>query len=116
MKAVAIFLGASICLGTICELPAKDIRTPGNPNEHRSITSKGKKHGEFLMIGRGAKKSILLSNNIFYRPAHDHDAKHTLDWQIRDPIRVLKTKKKKNFILLNQRTGETMKGKILNWS
>lgn len=90
------------------------LRTPGEP-ERISITGRGRKTGQFSMQGRGAKKSILLSNNIFYKPSHDHDADHTNDWQIGDQIRVLKTKKKKTYILVNQRTGETMKGTILHW-
>lgn len=93
---------------------SSSIRTPDMP-DRISVTSQGRKTGQFSMQGRGAKKSILLTNNIFYKPSHDHDAKHTEDWQIGDQIRVLKTKKKKTFILVNQRTGETMKGTILNW-
>ena len=112
MKVLIFVLSLSLTTGVF----AKSIRTPGGKKSSKSVTSRGKKHGEFLMIGRGAKNSILLSNNIFYKPSHDHDAKHTKDWELKDPIRVLKTKDDKHFILLNQRTGETMKGTILKWS
>ncbi len=108
-------LGA-VCVSSVAGLQAKDIRTPGGEKSSISATSTGKKHGDFVMLGRGAKKSIILSNNIFYEPAHDHDAKITEDWQPQHSIRVLKTKDKKRFILLNLSTGKSMKAKILHWS
>lgn len=111
MHILTLVIPALLCC-TLVE--AKDIRTPGDPSSH-SVDSRKKKHGDFLMLGTGKNNSILLSNNIFYEPAHKHDEKNTLDWQVQDPIRVLKTKDEKNFILLNRRTGETMKAKILNW-
>ncbi|MBS0633871.1 MAG: hypothetical protein JSR37_00225 [Verrucomicrobia bacterium] len=117
MRVLTILLALATSFGVVearHSSSSTSIRTPGEL-ERISVTSQGRKTGQFAMQGRGGKKSILLTNNIFYKPSHDHDADHTADWQIGDVIRVLKTKDKKKFILVNQRTGETMKGTILNW-
>ncbi len=119
MKIITIILGALICFTPFFDISADRLRLrpQGSPNvRQHSITSTGKKTGQFLMQGRGAKDSILLSNNIFYQPCHDHDAEKTEDWNVGDPIRVLKTRDDDRFILVNNRTGESMKAKILHWS
>lgn len=115
MKTLTIFVGVCMCLGSFAGLSAKSIRTPGDPKSI-SATSQKKKHGDFIMIGTGKNDSVILGNNIFYQPAHKHDAKKTRNWQINDPIRVLKTKDDKRYILLNRRTGDSIKAKILHWS
>lgn len=123
MKAISIFLGMVLSLTCFIDLGAdlRDLRDPRDPVtpvkvRHKSASDHhGKKDGDFLMIGTGAKNSILLGNNYFYEPAHKHDEEKTQDWQINDPIRVLQTKDKNRFILVNRRTGESMKASILNW-
>lgn len=125
MKQLTLVLGLAI---TICSFSAdlsarrhsstSSIRTPGlrpKLESVKSIESRGRKTGLFTMQGRGGKKSILLSNNIFYRPSHDHDADNTNDWTVGQAIKVLKTKEKGTYILVNQVTGETMKGTIYHW-
>ena len=120
----SIILSMIVCLISFGNLEAKtcsssssssSVSRLGQPSSN-SPTSRGKKSGDYTMMGRGAKRSIILSNNLFYKPAHDHDYRKTRDWQINDSIRVLKTKNCKRFILINRRTGEAMKAKILNWS
>lgn len=115
MKILSIFVGVFVCLGSFVGLSAKSIRTPGDPKSSSDLDHK-KKHGDFIMIGTGKNDSIILGNNIFYEPAHKHDAKKARNWQVNDPIRVLKTKDDKRYILLNRRTGESIKTKILHWS
>lgn len=115
MRMLSIFVGVIVCLSSFVGLSARSIRTPGDPKSLSSSSHK-KKHGDFIMIGTGKNDSIILGNNIFYQPAHKHDVKKTRDWQVNDPIRVIKTKDDKRFILLNRRTGESMKAKILRWS
>ena len=124
MNFFVILLGVFVCLAPLYAMSASQIRLrlPGVPvkvhtSKTKSITSHGKKHGrEFRMLGRGAKKSIFLANNRFYEPAHEHDARLANDWQVNDLIRVLSTKDEERFILVNRRTGESLKAKILNWS
>ncbi|MCE5293348.1 MAG: hypothetical protein LLF94_01875 [Chlamydiales bacterium] len=124
MNIFGVFLGLLICLVSLGDLSADQIRLrrrtdPILPDveKTKSITSRGKKHGrEYRMLGRGAKKSIFLGNNRFYEPCHDHDAELANDWVVDDIIRVLKTSDESRFILVNRRTGESLKAKILNWS
>ena len=124
MNIFGVFLGLFVCLASLLDLSADQIRLRRRTDpivadleKTKSITSRGKKHGrEYRMLGRGAKKSIFLANNRFYEPAHEHDANLANDWQVDDIIRVLKTSDDKRFILVNRRTGESLKAKILNWS
>ena len=124
MNIFGILLGIFICMASLIDLTADQIRlrrrtdpVEVDTKKVPSITSRGKKHGrEYRMLGRGAKKSIFLGNNRFYEPCHEHDANLANDWQVDDIIRVLKTSDDKRFILVNRRTGESLKAKILNWS
>ncbi len=113
MKIVSIFLGLAICFTSL----QADIKGPGRRGDRRSsVTSSGKKHGrDFAMLGTGAKNSIVLSNNIFYEPAHDHDAKISNTWAQGNIIRVYGTDAKNRYLLLNLSTGQTIKAKILKW-
>ncbi len=122
MKLHSLLLLGLVCIGSsdlLAKSSTESIRTPGlRPDLDRlksESSRKVPKIGLFTMQGRGGKNSILLSNNIFYKPSHDHDADHTNDWTVGQAIRVLKTKEKGTYILVNQVTGETMKGTIYHW-
>lgn len=80
-----------------------------------SITHPGKKHGEFKMLALGAKNSVLLSNNRYYQPTREDDAKLIENWKIDDPIRVIKAKQDHRYFVANLRTGESFKARIFNW-
>ncbi len=124
MKRAALCLGAIVCISQLAGLSAREIRTPGDPSsvsstkapKVKSVDSRGKKHGDFLMLATGKHHSIILNNNVMYEPAHKHDAKVSQNWQQGNVIRVLRTSDKKRFILMNITTGQSMKAKILHWS
>jgi hypothetical protein len=124
MKLAALCVGLIVCVLQLTGISAREIRTPGDPSSASStkipkvlsVDSRGKKHGEFRMLGTGKHDCIILSNNIMYEPAHRHDAKVSENWQQGNIIRVLQTSDKKRFILLNLSTGQSMKAKILHWS
>ena len=118
MKASSLLLGLGLL---VC--PAKDIYADSSSSSssfeslQSTSASEGEVIGNFRMLGLGRKNSVVLSNNIYYRPTRKEGAKLVRSWQIDDEIRVLevKPKHKARYVLLNRRTGESIKTKIYKW-
>lgn len=111
MNALLMFVTVFLALGSYSHMSAY----PAS-NTSSSVSIKhGKKHGDFKMLGLGAKSSVLLSNNYFYVVTREKEAKLIRNWKLDDPIRVLKSKHDRRYTLTNLRTGESIKTKIFNW-
>jgi hypothetical protein len=113
MRLVYAFLLLALCFCQICELSASsgtswfNTSPGGRPDRNRKI-------GDFKMIGRSRKHSVDLSNNILYQPTNKGGRKKTKKWQLRDTVRLLRTETHGVYILINLRTGDTVKCTILN--
>lgn len=115
MKTVIMFFGAFLAFAPFVNIQA-DLTGPGLTTSHSvSVTRHGKKHGDFTMLGIGAKNSVYLSNNYYYAPTREKDVKLIAHWRLNDDIRVLKTKEDKRYVLANLRTGESVKTRIYTW-
>ncbi len=115
MKLLSIFLGAFLCLSPLVDVKAQAQITPpilGGSSSESSIT---RFIGDFTLLGAGAKNSVLLSNNIFYRPTREKEVKLLRNWEIDDTIRLLSADDDR-YVLVNLRTGESIKAKIYTWS
>jgi hypothetical protein len=111
MKALLVLLTAFLAIGSYSNLSAY----PASNSSKSASVKHGKKHGDFTMLGLGAKSSVLLSNNYFYVVTREKEAKLIRNWKLDDPIRVLKSKHDRRYTLTNLRTGESIKTKIFNW-
>lgn len=115
MKTVFMFFGAILAFAPTTSVQA-DLTGPGLPSDSSvSVTRHGKKHGDFTMLGIGAKNSVYLSNNYYYAPTREKDVKLIAHWRLNDEIRVLKTKEDRRYVLANLRTGESVKTRIYTW-
>lgn len=113
MNIFVVFFGAVLSLAGFGTLHA--FYNNSSSNASISVDKHGKKHGEFVMLGLGAKSSVYLSNNYYYQPTREKEAKLIRNWEINDPIRVLKTKEDGRYVLANLRTGESIKTRIFSW-
>lgn len=115
MKTVFMFFGAILAFAPAHCVHA-DLTGPGlTTDKSVSVTRHGKKHGDFTMLGIGAKNSVYLSNNYYYAPTREKDVKLIAHWRLNDEIRVLKTKDDGRYVLANLRTGESVKTRIYSW-
>ena len=115
MKLLSMFLGACVCLSPLVDIKAHAEITPPIPGGSSSGSSITRLIGNFTLLGAGAKNSVVLSNNIFYRPTREKEVKLLRNWEIDDTIRLLATGDDDRFILVNLRTGESIKTKIYKW-
>ncbi len=110
MKALSLLLSFFTIFGTTILLNAAS-----KDSSYETSTSTNKKIGDFLLAGFGPKKSVALSNNLYYYPTNKDGEDLMKDWALTDPIRLLRTKDWDRYVLLNLRTGESAKCKIYNW-
>lgn len=75
-------------------------------------TSKGDVIGDFHIIAKARKKSIILGNNKAYKPTHHHYAKIAKTWRRGNRIRLIKAENHE-FILINLSRAQTIKTKLL---
>lgn len=116
MKRFSLFAGALFALGTFAHLQADP--TPPRPDwswdSSSSISSSHKQKykavGDFSVIGFARYHGLILSNNMVYLP-QKHFRKIVDDWNLQDTVRVLQTKHKHLVLLINLRTGESVKAK-----
>jgi hypothetical protein len=104
MKKLSCFIAVLLCVAPVCEIAASRwymTQADARPDRQRKV-------GDFKMVGRGKSKTVDLSNNVFYKPQTHRDKKKTKQWKLGDVIRVLRTKTKKEFVLINLRTGDTI--------
>ncbi len=113
MNIFVVFFGVMASLAGFSSLSA--LYVDSTPSTSISVDKHGKKHGDFVMLGLGAKSSVYLSNNYYYQPTREKEAKLIRNWKINDPIRVLKTKQDRRYVLANMRTGESIKTRIFSW-
>src|SRR5262245_34550415 len=119
MYQLSILLGTLVCLSQTQYLAAglKGL-PPGPGGAHHSSSSATHKDkiGDFTLVGFAKDSSVVLSNNVIYEPSHKSGEKAVKDWQLGDTIRVLQGEKDDKFILVNLRTGQTIKAKITDLS
>lgn len=110
MKSILMVIAALLCFAPAIDLSASSSSSSSSwfnsaPNE-RPDRDRGV--GTFKMIGRKGK-SVVLSNNIIYEPTNKHAGKKTKKWLVNDTVRVLRSKKKNKYALVNMRSGDTIK-------
>jgi len=79
-----------------------------------SSKTQGSIVGTFGMLGIGRDNSILLSNNVYYKPTRKESARLLRRWQLNDQIRVLKVKDHR-YVLANLDTGDAIKTRVYDW-
>lgn len=119
MKALYMVLGAA----TLCaaNLFAFDLSRYGvdagvsGSSHFQTSYSADPEVGDYTMIGLGPKNSIGLSNNRYFKLTNKKDAHLIRHWRLNDPVKVMIAKTHKRYVLLNMRTGESVKTKLYNW-
>lgn len=110
MNVLYVFLTAAVCLTPFIDVNAS------SSSSLSGFSSQGEVVGNYTLLGFGADSSVLLSNNVFYKPTRDKEIKYIRNWELNDDIRVLRTKEHGRYILANLRTGESVKTKIFDWN
>lgn len=123
MKRFAIFAGALLALASFDGLTADNSCHKNNwhwTNSSSSSSSSGsvsssshekyKNIGDFPLIGFARFKSVILNDNMVYKPYKKYKKK-VKEWQLQDSIRVLQTEHRHLVLLINLRTGKAIKAK-----
>ncbi|MBS0633870.1 MAG: hypothetical protein JSR37_00220 [Verrucomicrobia bacterium] len=118
MKALYMLLGALLCSTGMfaLDLSRYDMDAGVSGSSHFDTSySADPEVGDYTMIGLGPKNSIGLSNNRYFMLTNKKDAHLLRHWRLDDTIRVMIAKSHKRYVLLNMRTGESVKTKLYNW-
>lgn len=72
------------------------------------------KIGEFKIDSLRHENSFLLDNGVVYKPNSHSQREASQDWQLGDNILILKAEHKNRFVLINSKTGERVRAKVVN--
>jgi len=107
MKRFSLFAG---CLLALCAFSGSKAHGEERQNWNWTTTNKYTLIGDFSLIGFARWHSVILSNNMVYMPQKKY-RRIVDDWNQGDSIRVLQTEHKSLVLLINLRTGESVKAK-----
>lgn len=79
-----------------------------------SLEAKAMKIGTFKIDGSIHHRNFILEDGNVYKPISGHERENCVDWELGDSILVLKSSKTNRYILVNTRTGQKCKTKIVS--
>ena len=71
------------------------------------------KIGEFKIDSLQEHSTFLLDNGVVYQPSSHEQRPSTADWQLGDSILILKAEDRNRFVLINTKTGEKIRAKVV---
>jgi hypothetical protein len=70
--------------------------------------------GTSKVYGTGPRGSFVLDDGNVYKPISKNQKKATEGWQLNDNILILATDHSNRFVLVNQRTNQRVKVKVIS--
>ena len=110
MKLLSMFLAAFLC---IAPLGLNALPISASSSSESDLPTE--LIGDFILLGEGDHNSIVLSNNVYYRPTRKKEVKLLLDWTLGDNIRLFTCSDNGRYVLLNMETGQSIKAKVYSW-